>query len=100
MNTFLRAAAPFLTLLALGGTALSQVPKLPPAPSCGDVAARLPTFWEGRFSGTYEDLFDKRWPISARACFETEYSCRRWVNQIQTIVMYPGFMSCRVANRR
>ena len=100
MNTFLRVAASFGMLLTLGGTSLAQVPKLPPAPSCGQVSAQYPTFWEGRFSGTYEDLFDKRWPISARACFRTEYECRRWINEIQTIVMYPGFMTCRPASRR
>jgi hypothetical protein len=100
MNTFLRAAAPVAALLVLGGTAFAQRPKLPPAPDCRQIAASHSTFWEGRFSGTYEDLFDRNWPIAARACFETEYACRRWVHEIQTIVVNPGLMSCRPASRR
>ena len=104
MNTVLRAglraAAPVAVALALAGGASAQVPKLPPAPSCGEMAASHSSFWEGRFSGTYEDFFDKRWPLSARACFETEYACRRWVHEIQTIAISPGFMSCRLTIRR
>lgn len=100
MNTISRAGASAAFLIALAGAAPAQVPRLPPAPSCGEIAATNATFWEGRFSGTYEDFFDKRWPISARGCFASEYACRRWVNQIQTIVVFPGFMSCRAVTRR
>ena len=100
MNTFLRAVAAIALFLALGSAALAQRPNLPPAPDCRQMAASHASFWEGRFSGTYEDLFDKRWPLSARGCFETEYACRRWVHEIQTIAVSPGFMSCRLATRR
>jgi hypothetical protein len=100
MNTFLRAVAPVAVVLALGGAASAQRPSLPPAPDCRQVAASHASFWEGRFSGTYEDFFDKRWPLSARGCFETEYSCRRWLHELQSIAVSPGFMSCRLAARR
>lgn len=100
MNTILRAIAPAAGLAMLAGTAAAQYPDLPPAPSCAAVAATNSTFWEGRFSGTYEDFFDKRWPISARGCFESEYACRRWVNEIQTIAVSPGLMTCRLVSRR
>ena len=99
MNTFLRAVGPVTMFLALGGAAYAQRPSLPPAPDCRQMAASHASFWEGRFSGTYEDFFDRRLPLSARGCFETEYSCRRWLHEIQTIAVAPGFMSCRPATR-
>ena len=100
MNTILRAAASVAGLLILAGTASAQIPRLPPAPSCNEIAATHSTFWEGRFSGVYETFFDRTQPISARGCFASEYACRRWVNQIQTIVVFPGLMTCRQVSRR
>jgi hypothetical protein len=97
MNTFARAVAAAFVVLGLCNAASAL--RLPPAEDCRALAARGGAFWMGSFSGTYEDFFDYRRPIAVRGCFSSEYACRRWINEIQTIVVNPGLMSCRPAQR-
>jgi hypothetical protein len=97
MNTFARVLLAAGLALASAGTAAAL--RLPPAGDCRAMAAHSGV-WMGTFTGTYEDVFDYRRPIYARGCFATEYECRRWVNEIQTIVINPGLMSCRPVSRR
>jgi hypothetical protein len=100
MNKFARAGICGLMLSAAGSVALAI--ELPPAGNCRQVAAALGAsgYWFGRFSGYYEDLFDDRRPIAAQGCFATEYECRRWINEVQSAVLEPGFMSCRLRHQR
>jgi hypothetical protein len=97
MNTFARAAGAVVFAIGLGGTAAAQ--RLPPAEDCRALAARGGLFWTGSFTGTYEDVFDYRRPLAARGCFSSEYACRRWINEIQSIAVDPGLMSCRQVRR-
>lgn len=99
MNTFARAISA-LAIIMLPSAGAAFVPpgmQLPPSGDCKQIAAaRGKTgFWLARFSGSYDDLFDHRWPVEVSACFETEYTCRRWINEVQTIASHPGAMSCR-----
>jgi hypothetical protein len=103
MNTFARAFAAALGSLLLTSGAFAQPGlKLPPAGDCHRIAAERGArgFWLGRFSGIYVDAFDHRWPLFGEGCFETEYACRRWVNEMQTLADAPGIMSCKPASSR
>ena len=88
-------------MLTAAGSVASAI-ELPPAGNCRQVAAALggSGYWFGRFSGYYKDLFDDRRPIAAQGCFYTEYECRRWINEVQSAVLEPGFMSCRLTHRQ
>jgi hypothetical protein len=86
-------------LLMLAPCGAGAALRLPPAEDCGALAARGGAFWMGRFSGTYEDVFDYRRPLAARGCFSSEYACRRWVNELQSIAIAPGLMSCRLVRQ-
>ena len=38
--------------------------------------------WYGEFSGRHYDSFREMYfPVSSRGCFESEYACRRWLNE-------------------
>jgi hypothetical protein len=94
MNTFARASIAFAAALTASASSAIEIPA---APDCRAMAAAHPggSFWRGTFSGTYEDFFDRRQMIYVEGCFETEYLCRRWINQVQTAVINPGLMRCR-----
>jgi hypothetical protein len=95
MNTFARVLA---AVLAITTSALAAPVglQLPPAGDCRQMAATSGAgFWVGRFTGTYKDFFDDRRPLFAEGCFATEYECRRWVNEVQSIAIDPGLMVCR-----
>jgi hypothetical protein len=96
MNKFARASICGL-MLGVAASAASAI-ELPPAGNCREIAAVSGArgFWLGRFSGYYEDFFDDRRPIAAQGCFSSEYECRRWINEVQSAVLQPGFMSCRL----
>jgi len=99
MNTFTRAlaSAAFLALCGSSAYAVSAY-SIPPGGDCDAFAAAgRGGYWVGRFSGSYEDVFDHRWPIAAQACFQSEYECRRWINQAQSAAPDPAAMSCRRA---
>ena len=89
-----------LSGMLLPDTAQAQRPILPPAGDCQAMVAATggKGIWFGQFSGRYEDLFDRFWPLAARGCFASEYACRRWTNQILSIADGPGLMSCRPYN--
>ena len=94
-----------LTVVAgLSGMLLTDTaqarPKLPPAGDCQSMVAATggKDIWFGQFSGRYETLFDRYWPLAARGCFTSEYACRRWTNEILSIGKGPGLMSCRPYN--
>jgi hypothetical protein len=93
VNTIARVLTVLLALAApaCGASALT----LPPAGDCDAMLTAGGTVWMGQFSGNYEDLFDHRHMIFARGCFTMEYECRRWINEVQTAVVFPGVMSCR-----
>jgi hypothetical protein len=96
MNTFARV---FAAVVATMTSAYAAPPGLllPPAGDCRQMAAThgAAGFWVGRFTGTYKDLFDDRRPLFAQGCFATEYECRRWINEVQSIAIDPGLMTCR-----
>jgi hypothetical protein len=89
-----------LSWMLLTDTAQAQRPKLPPAGDCQSMVAATggKGIWFGQFSGRYETLFDRHWPLAARGCFTSEYACRRWTNEILSIADGPGLMSCRPYN--
>ena len=94
MNTFLRASGAIGALLwTLSGAAALQLPVSGDCRVMSAQAARQEV-WMGRFSGTYDDLFDQRRMIAVNGCFYSEYECRRWINGVQTAVTNPGLMTC------
>ncbi len=97
MNTFARAIAALALAMTIGDSAFAL--RLPPAGDCRAMAAQTggDGLWRGSFSGTYEDFFDYRRPVFAQGCFATEYECRRWINETQSLVVNPGLMRCRPA---
>jgi len=74
-------------------------PKLPPAGDCRAMAAQTggKGLWYGQFSGRYEDEFRDGfyYPVGARGCFTSEYACRRWTNQVLSLVTGSALMSCK-----
>ncbi len=94
------AVAAGLSGMLLTNTAQAQRPYLPPAGDCQSMVAATggKGIWFGQFSGRYETLFDRIWPLAARGCFTSEYACRRWTNEILSISYGPGLMSCRPYN--
>ena len=95
MNTFARVFGGGACEHELGSCGAVGL-QLPPAGDCRQMAATHGAgFWVGRFTGTYKDFFDDRRPLFAEGCFATEYECRRWVNEIQSIAIDPGLMVCR-----
>ncbi|HEX9903718.1 MAG TPA: hypothetical protein VGA77_02020 [Propylenella sp.] len=97
MNTITRVLRGALFLMIFGSTAGAIT--LPPAGDCGAMAAQgIRPLWLGEFSGTYEDFSERRRMIAARGCFPTEYACRRWINEVQSAVIFPGLMTCRPFN--
>ncbi len=91
------AMAAGLSWMLLPGTAQAQRPELPAAGDCQSMIAATggKGIWVGRFSGRYEDLFDRIWPLAASGCFTSEFACRRWTNEMLSIADGPGLMSCR-----
>ncbi len=89
-----------LSGMLLTDMAQAQRPYLPPAGDCRSMVAATggKGIWFGQFSGRYETLFDRIWPLAARGCFTSEYACRRWTNEILSIGKGPGLMSCRPYN--
>lgn len=94
----LRAGLILAAGMAVADTASAR-PEIPPSGDCQTMIADADErgVWVGRFSGRYaDDVSDDRFhPISARGCFETEYACRRWTNELLSIATGSGLMSCR-----
>ncbi|WP_156953357.1 hypothetical protein [Afifella pfennigii] len=82
-------------LTFLGGAALAGVYSPPPPRGGGPCEAGFGP-WRGTYSGTSQDPFND-WvrPVSAQACFPSEYLCRRWLSEVQTWAVNPGLMKCR-----
>lgn len=71
---------------AAGAPALALTYEGSPAPGgdCGEIAAArgAAATWYGEFAGNHYDSFREMiFPVSSRGCFESEYACRRWVNE-------------------
>lgn len=85
---------------ALTATPAAAVVGHPPAPEGGGACEDGGWSWVGTFSGTREDpMNDWRRPVFLRACFPNEYTCRRWVNSVQTWAEAPGLMRCERLGR-
>ncbi|WP_128292539.1 hypothetical protein [Afifella aestuarii] len=85
---------------ALTATPAAAVVGHPPAPEGGGACDAGGWSWVGTFSGTREDpMNDWRRPVFLRACFPNEYTCRRWVNSVQTWAEAPGLMRCERLGR-
>ncbi|MBZ8133120.1 hypothetical protein CLD20_07575 [Afifella sp. IM 167] len=86
-------------LAATIGTAAAGLSDPPPPRGGGPCEAGAGP-WMGTFSGRRIDpLNDWVWPVSARACFPSEYLCRRWVSEVQTWADLPGLMRCERIGR-
>ena len=70
----------------------------PPGGDCAAISAELgpARTWHGEFSGSYYDTFrDVSFPIAARGCFTSEYSCRRWLHESMSLGGQGGILYAR-----
>lgn len=89
------------TALLLDGTPASALtyegyPR--PGGDCRTISAKIGAgaTWYGEFGGRhYDDFREMYFPISARGCFESEYACRRWLNEAISFSGRGGFLYAR-----
>jgi hypothetical protein len=82
-----------------------QKPLPPIGGDCDTIAGEIgpEATWYGEFAGNYyDDVTDHRYPYSARGCFRSKFSCRRWQNDAVSYTGRGGIiaMRCRQGLRR